>query len=189
MRILGLDPGFSDGGWCVADIDKDLTVKLLDAGHWSTEKDKLAKSVSSDNMRRAALINGYFQDVDNAYGPFDFVMTEAQSWPRNASATSKVAMWWGILSSLVYHDPSLQLFQCTPKQIKICMSGGVSATKAQVADSLVLREQYSNILELLSHIGSKANRAHPIDAAAAICTVIENNEAEVRKWLNGTSSQ
>lgn len=175
MRVLGIDPGFAFVGWCVADVTLKGQVTLISAGTWETKKCKKKElSASEDNMRRADELSLSLAHLDTQYGPFKAILSEAQSWPRNASSALKIALWWGIISHFRVTYPSkLILLQCSPQELKKCMKVKEKSSKQEVLESILVRPGYGNIMDLLSHIRSKAKRCHPIDAAAAICTCLE----------------
>jgi crossover junction endodeoxyribonuclease RuvC len=170
MRILGLDPGFANLGWCVAIFEPVVRLSVTDMGCIETKKDPRKVLVSVDNVKRAQLITRKLKWLiweladDEWVRQVDAIAIEAMSFPRNASSASKMSMTWGIISALsaLWDIP---VIQASPQDIKEAVTGSRKASKALMETTL--SERYPEVSKLLE--GTPAGRReHPYDALGAI---------------------
>lgn len=146
--ILGVDPGFSNVGWCVIGY-QDTHMIPLTFGVIRTEKSNAKREVraADDNLRRAreiadAVMKLYlgYRDPSGVEWKPKCVCAEAMSFPRNASAAAKVAMTWGVFAtcSTVLQTP---IVQATPQEVRRSLLGfiGKKASKDEVRDAVLKR--------------------------------------------------
>lgn len=163
--VVGIDPGFASCGVTVAELLAETElVYLMDV--ITTEKSSKKRSVraSEDNVTRAIKI---FNDLHNLIPRKTIAFcAEAQSWPRNASASAKVGIAWGVICA-VAEDLGIPILQATPKEIKKCVCGKGTASKLEVQEALVQR--YGS----LPLPKQKGKREHVCDALGAIVTCLD----------------
>jgi Holliday junction resolvasome RuvABC endonuclease subunit len=176
MRILGLDPGFANLGWCVAiyhphETGPSLTgLSVTDMGCIETKKDPRKVLVSVDNVRRAQAITWMLRDIiweasdEEPVRLVDAIAIEAMSFPRNASSAAKVSLAWGVISALsaLWEIP---VIQASPQDIKEAVTDSRKASKALMETTL--GERYPEVLKLLEDT-PPSRREHPYDALGAI---------------------
>lgn len=167
--VIGIDPGFAKVGYSIVRLDRDKLVPIT-MGILRTKKSdkKLKVLASDDNFRRArelaeALIE--LATEASAQGEVVAICAEAKSFPRNASAAAKVAMFWGILA-LFCVEKGLPLIQARPQEIKKKMCGETSASKEEV--QAACRETFGDEISLLVEEIGKSDLEHPYDALAAV---------------------
>jgi Holliday junction resolvasome RuvABC endonuclease subunit len=177
MRILGLDPGFANLGWCVAiyrphETDPLLAgLSVMSMGCIETKKDSRKVLASVDNVRRAQAITRQLRGIiwelafhDEPVRLVDAIAIEAMSFPRNASSASKVSMTWGIISALS-HLWQMPVIQVSPQDIKEAVTGSRKASKALIETTL--SERYPEVSKALEGTPF-GRREHPYDALGAI---------------------
>lgn len=161
MLVLGIDPGFANLGWAIAELN-GRKVRPVKAGVVFTRPEK--GPAEPVRLRRAAEIDSCIRQISLAYQqPPGMVVAEGQSWPRSAKATIGLAMSWGILVALTQWL-GVPLVTYTPQQIKKVVTGSARASKVQVVEAL--EATYS-----IEDWGVKgARREHCADALGAIHT-------------------
>jgi len=177
MLVLGIDPGFSEIGFCVADIseNKEQTdkISIKEMGVWKTVKYENAY-VSADNARRAKQIFGYLNKIKEAYPDIKEICAEAMSYPRSSSAAAKMSITWGLLIAFCEVN-KLKLKQYTPKQIKLEVIKE-TAIPLKTKRAISKDEVEKNLREKLNHINfnevlvkyRKSDWNHAFDALGAI---------------------
>lgn len=88
MRVLSLDPGLANFGWCVLDRERDRT-SVVAAGVISTPSGK-------DGMSRATSLAKKLQALALIYKPY-LVVYEGPSLPPNAGSTWKIGLVYGVI--------------------------------------------------------------------------------------------
>jgi crossover junction endodeoxyribonuclease RuvC len=169
VRILGLDPGFANLGWCMA-LYPDL--KVVSMGCIETKKDQRKVLVSVDNVRRAQRLTRELRELIweiatvkvEPVRMVDIIAVEAMSFPRNASSAAKVSLAWGVISAIsaLWEIP---VIQASPQDIKEAVTGSRKASKALMESTLNLG--YPEVLTLLEGT-PQSRREHPYDALGAI---------------------
>ncbi len=122
MRILGFDPGLATTGYGVIDID-GRNVKLVDYGIISTPKEESVPV-------RLAMIS---EAADSLIGKFrpDEIAMEELFFNTNITTGIKVAEARGVLIVSAIKKCGL-LFEYTPLQVKIALTGYGRADKHQM---------------------------------------------------------
>lgn len=178
MIVLGIDPGFASMGVAVVDVrERDERVIALDVVRTQKDDRKRRTLASDDNVRRArelaVELGGAIGWLGNAGGNnARVVCAEAMSFPRNASAASKVALSWGVICALA-EVRDLPIVQASPQQIKKAVAGTKTASKLDVESALLAR--YGNELEqLVAHLPD-GQHEHAYDALAAVVACLDSD--------------
>jgi crossover junction endodeoxyribonuclease RuvC len=157
IKILGIDPGFAAVGVCIVEVRADALVpeawKVI-----TTQKSKLKILASVDNVNRCREL---FSSMETLFKDVLVVCTESQSWPRNASNSAKLGMFWGILSSLA-HANGVAIVQASPAAIKKAVTGNKKASKEDVQKAL------EGMFDLPPWPPRKTMREHVADALGAV---------------------
>jgi crossover junction endodeoxyribonuclease RuvC len=193
--ILGLDPGFSNVGWAIAEVSASGYITPYAMGVFETEKSDKKKNVlaTDDNFRRSREIARFLADLieNETHGYKDddkvpdlrpeLIAAESMSFPRNSSVAAKMAYSWGILAS-ISETRNLPVVQVTPQALKKALTGNKSAEKADIAAAM-------NVLFGLAYLEGiglgkipKSKREHPYDALGAI---VACKDAELVRVLRG----
>lgn len=160
MIVLGVDPGFANFGFGVADMK---TRTVLEAHVIRTEASAKKQNVfaADDTFRRTEEIARVLVRVISAHG-VQALASESISYPRNASVSAKIAMSWGVLAALaVLVD--LPMAFASPQQIKINVAGSKSASKQEIATKV-----YDFFGDDWAPVLPKDKYEHVCDALAAI---------------------
>jgi Holliday junction resolvasome RuvABC endonuclease subunit len=168
--ILGCDPGLASFGVARVELTTDSERIVAIASLETAPSPKKRKvRVCEDTIRRvqelALALKSWAGDEPPAAVAF-----ESMSLPRNASASSKVGMSFGMLgaAAVLLGWP---LVQATPQELKKAMCGKASASKREVEQALVRR--YPEAAPLIEAI-PKSKREHPVDAAAVVVTCLND---------------
>ena len=168
MYILSVDPGFSSVGWALCEISQVGSIDYIGSGVIRTKKATAKVLVSEDNVSRAreiaAGIMEIFVDMDAHPSRLKAIVSEAQSWPRNASVSAKVGMCWGILASFA-HACEIPLVQVSPQSLKKRLTGRRGASKQDVADAVC---EFWPQVRVDAECYPVTQREHMYDAAAAL---------------------
>jgi crossover junction endodeoxyribonuclease RuvC len=130
LRILGIDPGTARCGWGVIDvIKKDGSVKYVK--HGCIETDKV--------MRDCERLNRVFNEIVyliNEYKP-DQISIELLFMFNNQKTVMKISEARGvILLACAKSDMALQIFEYTPMQVKLAVTGYGRSDKKQVVEEV-----------------------------------------------------
>ena len=130
-RVLALDPGLSNFGWCIADVSGSLP-KILAAGVFSTDKatKKQQAMVADDNQRRIAeLTRHVWKLLSPKYGVRG-VIAEAMSFIRHPGGISVVGSVQLMTSIAVYTSLAtvrdLPITILSPKDVKAGVGADIS---------------------------------------------------------------
>lgn len=138
MIVLGLDPGFAALG--LAAVDLTPGAERVERA-WVVRTEKAARKVevraSDDNVRRARQLAAELERAVVEWGPVALA-AEAQSWPRNAGASAKVGIAWGVVAALAERH-GLPLVQASPQDVKRAVAGAKTASKGEVAAAVEAR--------------------------------------------------
>ena len=170
VLVLGLDPGLSNVGYAVVRLGDRTTPLRMGLIRTKKSDKKLKVLASDDNFRRckevAASMNALVEEVEASEGPIRVFCVEAKSFPRNASAAAKVAMFWGILAKLSV-DTGIPVVQVRPQELKIKMCKKAKASKKEVQDACQGIFGKTDLETLCGSI-AESNLEHPYDALAAV---------------------
>jgi Holliday junction resolvasome RuvABC endonuclease subunit len=171
--LLGVDPGFASIGLAVYELGNPDHVVAM--GLITTEKSPKKQEVlaSNDNLVRAMEIHReivrVLKETEDRGGKVVAICAEAMSFPRNASAASKVSLTWGVLASLS-EARSIPIIQASPQAVKLKVCGSKTATKEEVEEALV--KQYPYLPDLVAL--PKTKREHVYDALAVVLTCLNH---------------
>lgn len=171
MKILGVDPGFANFGWCVVNVSRHPTlgavaVSPVKCGVFRTEKSakRLKVLAPNDEFRRCKELFVSIRSLVEDEG-VRMVCAEGMSSPRNAATVRMLGYTWGILAS-VCEQAQIPLAQVSPKQLKKKLCGRISATDAELHDEV--RRQYPTYQALVDFIRATTKHEHAFDALAAV---------------------
>lgn len=179
--LLGLDIGLAHCGiaaLAVTETSAGFSYELLNAGVVVTEKRaaKVTVSTTEDNVARMRKLAEELKSWLDLFQP-KLVVTESQSWPRNAGATGKIGMAWGVVTSACLWAPSHpRLIDVSPQAIKLAVCKNKSASKEDVIVAMTA------LLGSLPVEIKKADREHACDAAAAVVAAVQYRE-DVKLWI------
>ncbi len=122
MRILGLDPGLATVGYGVLDVEEKF-VRLVDYGIISTPKEESVPV-------RLAMISEAADSLITNFKPDEIAMEEL-FFNTNITTGIKVAEARGVLIVSAVKQCG-RLFEYTPLQVKIAMTGYGRADKHQI---------------------------------------------------------
>lgn len=182
VNVLGIDPGFAHCGIGVVRLFPEGE-QVVRVGVIRTQKaDRKHKVLSTDdNFRRARHISTYLNRVivDNHV---QALAAEAKSYPRNASASAKVAMTWGVLADIV-EMRKMPMVQITPQSMKKRLCGKISATKTALQD--VLLRRYPGQFEVFMSRIPKGQWEHGFDAVGAVVSCLDDDVLLVARRMVG----
>lgn len=172
MIVVGLDPGFGHVGLCSCDVRDSKLYEVLAIQHVETvaENERLA---TESNLSRARQIFDALNLFVETWKP-EVLISESQSWPRNASVVAKLGHYWGALAA-VSSLHKLPVLHCSPQDIKQTVTGNRSATKEEVQSGLAAIT--GRVAEMVKELHlTKANSAHPCDAVGAVLAGIKTDQ-------------
>jgi len=177
MIMLGIDPGFANIGIGVVKVTKSsYTVLATDVLRTKKADKKVKVYVADDNVRRLREgISSLIAIIDEHN--ITAICAEAMSFPRNASAAGKMALFWGGMIA-VAHERDLPLYSATPQQMKFELCRDKKATKDDMAAAVIARVQGVIPMKL-----AKTKQEHAYDAIAAVFTCMESDELRLVRKL------
>lgn len=123
MRILGIDPGFAIVGYGVVDKDEKGKLHVVDYGAITTAAEEAFP-------HRLQKIDKGMKILINRFHP-DAVAVEELFFQNNVSTAIPVAEARGVIIASVIEETE-NLFEYTPNQIKLSITGTGTADKHQV---------------------------------------------------------
>ena len=165
MRVLGVDPGFANFGWCVSDLSVN-GIKPIACGVITTEKShkRLKVLAPDDEFRRTRELSASIESVMND-NDVRMVCAEGMSSPRNAVTVRMLGYAWGVLASACQRMV-LPLAQVNPKQLKKKLCGRISVTDEELHVEVVRR--YPDYEAMVHCISVASKHEHAYDALGAI---------------------
>lgn len=169
MVILGIDPGYAIVGYGVIEKDKSGKCRVIDYGAINTPKEE-------DFPVRLAMIQDGMKCLINRFKP-DAIAVEELFFNQNITTGIAVAEARGvILCTAIQHVP--KVFEFTPMQIKLAITGVGKADKKQV--------QY--MTKTILGLKSVPKPDDAADALAVALTLAQTNtklvESEVQVFTN-----
>lgn len=168
MIVLGLDTGLATFGYALVELSRDGTITPLRMGVVRTEKDARKNTVlaTEDNLRRARVVAGVLEELVSVHR-VRMLTAESMSLPRNASASAKIGMAWGIVAALSERY-DLPLAQVSPQVLKKAVCPAIKgASKDEIQDALCARFHTTNLRALVAGL-PKGMHEHPFDALGTI---------------------
>lgn len=123
MKILGIDPGSGIIGFGV--IEKNPKPKLIDAGVIRT-------TIGNDDADRLVELYDSIQELIREFKP-DIACVEKLFFAQNVTTAMKVSQSRGVIL-LALAEAKIPIYEYTPLQIKMAMTGYGRATKAQIQE-------------------------------------------------------
>lgn len=125
MTVLGIDPGITRLGYAVIEGSRNAP-RLVTSGIIGNPK--------AEHLERLGLIYNELTALIAAH-PLDLVAVEKLYFSKNVRTALTVAEARGIIL-LTAHRADIKVYECTPQQVKIALTGNGRATKTQVAHML-----------------------------------------------------
>lgn len=185
--ILGVDPGFASFGFGVVRLFSGYE-EVVHTDVIRTQKSVKKQNVKAadDNFRRGQAISAVLHEIVKEWKPVALA-AEAASWPRNAGATAKVAMSWGILIDLC-HIYELPMVQASPQEIKKALCNNKSATKEDVRRVLEVRytdqfEEFKARYPARKPPQPNGQWEHGFDAIGAVVTCLDSDVIRMARGM------
>jgi crossover junction endodeoxyribonuclease RuvC len=181
LLVVGLDPGFASLGYAVVELLPLPAAgeRVVDMGVIRTQKSDAKRNTlaADDNIRRAREIFRELRDLIKRHATqgdhLVAVCAEAMSFPRNASAASKVALAWGVVAAIL-ERAGLPLAQASPQQVKKAVCGRKDASKEDIQAALISKYQFDpKAMSGMEHVGATL-REHPFDALASVVCCLDS---------------
>jgi crossover junction endodeoxyribonuclease RuvC len=122
MKIMGIDPGYGRCGVCVIDAAKRPETVLF--------SDCIETKGSTDMFERFKIVSDAVTSAINLYQP-EVIALEKLFFDKNTKTAINVAQVRGALM-MIAAQKNLALFEYTPAQIKVAVTGYGKATKRDV---------------------------------------------------------
>ena len=162
-RILGIDPGYEIVGYCFIDVSGSST-KVVEAGTVRTKKEE-------NFPKRLLKIYNEISNLIEKYKPSEMAI-ETLYFFKNAKTAIEVGEARGIIL-LIAAMKNLGIFEYTPYQVKIAVTGYGKATKNQVQE----------MVKVLLGLKKKLKPDDVADAAAiAICHANSRKSLSLEEW-------
>ncbi len=138
MRIIGIDPGTAIVGYGIIDFNKEES-KLITSGSIQTEKGK-------PDSTRLYEIHQDLKLIIKKYEP-KVASVEKLFFFKNQKTVISVAQSRGVILS-VLEGEKIEIFEYTPMEIKLAITGYGRATKTQVAEMVKKMIKYEKFPKL-----------------------------------------
>ncbi len=163
--LLGIDPGFASLGLARVElVGAGERVARLGVVRTAKSDRKRGVLASDDNVRRIVELA---EAVESWITPDVIaICTESQSWPRSSAVCGKLDLSWGVVGALASRH-GLPVLQVSPQDLKRCLTGSKTASKAQVQSALTARY---GPLELPSQ---RTLHEHCCDALGAVVACLD----------------
>lgn len=185
--ILGTDPGFASFGFSIVRLT-GAAEEIIRTDVIRTQKSakKTGVKAADDNFRRAQAISAILHDVVKEYQPMALA-AESASWPRNASASAKLAMAWGILADLcqVYQLPMVQV---SPQDLKKALCNNKSATKEDIRRAMEARypdqfDEFKHRFPAKKPPKPNGQWEHGFDAAGSVAACLDTDVIRMARGM------
>lgn len=165
IGFLSLDIGLAKCGWCF----HDPVAGRWEAGLIATEKDASGAGVnhSEDAIARCRLLHVALRGLVIEYAP-RVLLVESLSFPRNAGATAKIGMAWGVVATL-----GLPTFHVSPMAVKLRVTGSKTASKLEVQAGVDKLTGGAIERACQARKIPQGKREHPYDAAAVVFAALD----------------
>ena len=134
MRILGIDPGYGIVGFGVIDKISSANIQFVNCGVIKTDKN-LSFSARLDE------ICNDLKEIISKYSP-DVCAIEELFFAKNVTTGLKVAEARGVISYVLF-KAGLSIYNYTPLQVKLALTGDGRAAKSDVKKMVQLFLNYS----------------------------------------------
>lgn len=136
---------------------------------------------AEDNVRRARELAQQFSRLFQAQ-PMGAICAEAMSFPRNSSAAAKVAMCWGVLSTLA-EQHQIPILQLSPQEVKKAVCGTKDAAKKDIQYALEIRYGEARLHKLLAGV-APSSREHAYDALAVVVACMDSEAIRLARRIS-----
>jgi crossover junction endodeoxyribonuclease RuvC len=123
MRILGIDPGIGITGWSIIDCERRTSLSLSAAGVVTT-------TPNTPIHERLVVLYAQIQKLISAYQPSELAI-EKLFFAKNVTTAMAVSQARGVVL-LAGAQVGLPIFEYTPLQVKMTITGYGKASKQQV---------------------------------------------------------
>ena len=174
--IVGVDPGLATMGVVLMELfpDKEI-VRGATVFTTKPETKKRAVRASDDNVRRATYLYTQLSKRLDKY-EVNAICIEAQSWPRNASASAKVGISWGVIIAAAA-ERGLPMLQASPQAIKKALTGSNQASKLDVQAAVLTLYPGMKLPK------QKTLREHAADAVGAVVACFDSDVVKMVRQL------
>lgn len=134
MKILGIDPGYGRCGICIIDSNNRPETVLF--------SDCIETKASTDMFQRFKLVSDAVRSVIDLYSP-QVMALERLFFEKNTKTAIDVAQVRGAIM-LIAAETGLNLYEYTPNQIKLAVTGYGRASKSDIMNmipKLVVKNQ------------------------------------------------
>jgi len=138
MRVIGIDPGTAIVGYGIVDFENNES-NLVTSGSIQTSK-------NASDSERLAEISDDLNVIIEKYSP-DIASVEKIFFFKNQKTVISVAQSRGVILS-VLAKKSIPVFEYTPMQIKLSVTGYGKASKNDVAEMVKKMINYENFPKL-----------------------------------------
>ena len=138
MRIIGIDPGTAIVGYGIVDYNENES-RLVTSGSIQT-----SKNLSDD--KRLAEIYSDLSEIIKKYSP-DIASVEKIFFFKNQKTVISVAQSRGVILSVLAQN-SIPVYEYTPMEIKLSVTGYGKASKGDVAEMVKKMIIYKNFPKL-----------------------------------------
>lgn len=144
-RIIAIDPGLGSFGAALIDLPGDGFDRAARPGVIAVAYNETKKAAKKQNLLAAddtaerarelwQFLRIFWHDAyPSAMPPTRprALLAEAQSWPRNAGASAKVGVAWGVIVAFAA-ERDLPILQLSPQKVKKHLCNSISASKEEV---------------------------------------------------------
>lgn len=162
MKVLAIDPSFTNTGWCIARYDlAERSVDILEGGLISTEK-AAVKTIrrSSDDLRRAKEIS---RALSKRAEQVDMVFAEIPTGTQSARASWALGIALGCLANVALRSPMIEI---TPTMTKLAATGRKDATKEEIITWAIAK--YPHLPWIKGRKGISPRNEHMADSVGVL---------------------
>lgn len=176
ITTLGIDGGFRNIGYCIADVDSLNIISPIKMDVISTKPEHKKRKiyVEDDNKRRIDEIVNAFKKIIKDNNVKIITMEQFSSIAKNANSSRKtyglICAIWTLANCL-----NIPVFQTTPQRIKKVVCGQVRSSKLEVIESI--NEMYPKVLTIRPK--AKGKHEHCYDALGSIIACMGMDEIKM----------
>jgi len=178
--VLGVDPGFAKLGLSVVRLlPKSEEVLALRSIHTQKDVGKRKVLAADDNVHRARELARHLIELADNH-TICLIAAEAMSFVRNASASHKVGIAWGLIVMFA-EQRGIPITSARPQEIKRVLCGSQKASKEEVESALLIR--YGNHIENLFE-GPEGLREHAFDSLGAVVASLDSEVVRMARAMS-----
>lgn len=168
ITFLGIDPGFSVTGYSILKKENGKTF-LLDLGY-------LQLNSKHELSQRVGIFYDFFIEKVKKFQVNQLAL-ETSFLGKNAQTFLKLGFLRGILY-LIANQNNIKIFEFTPREVKLSITGFGGASKEQVAIAL------GKIFPALSNLNSTVKEDVTDSLAICLCGLWKNDLININKFIN-----